>query len=120
MLILMKKDATKEDLLRVREKIETMGFRAHEIPGAQRTAIGITGNKGKISPEQFTTMSGVDDAILVSKPYKLAGRDANDSPRCKGVGGQIPSRRRVQAQELPLRVSGDEGGGTGTPQGSES
>jgi len=46
MLILMKTDATKEDLLRVREKIESLGFRAHEIPGAQRTAMGITGNRG--------------------------------------------------------------------------
>lgn len=76
MLILMKKEATPEDLLRVKQKIEGMGYRAHEIPGAQRTAIGITGNKGKIDPESFSTMSGVDQAIPVSKPYKLVGRDA--------------------------------------------
>lgn len=72
----MKHSSTPEDILKVREKIVSMGFKAHEIPGALRTAIGITGNNGKIDPENFTMMSGVEDAIQVTKPYKLVGRDA--------------------------------------------
>ncbi|HEX7573533.1 MAG TPA: 3-deoxy-7-phosphoheptulonate synthase [Bacteroidota bacterium] len=104
MLILMKNDATKEDLLRVREKIETLGFRAHEIPGAQRTAIGITGNKGKVSPEQFTTMSGVDDAIPVSKPYKLAGRDARKENSEISVGGELIGGRELAVIAGPCSV----------------
>ncbi len=76
MLVLMKRDAAPDDILRVKEKIAGLGFKAHEIPGAQRVAIGITGNREKISPETFNTMPGVEDAIPVTKPYKLAGRDA--------------------------------------------
>ncbi len=72
----MKQNATPEDIFRVKQKIATLGYRAHEIPGALRTAIGITGNKGKIDPGNFTMMPGVEEAIQVTKPYKLVGRDA--------------------------------------------
>lgn len=89
MLILMKRDATREDIARVKGKIEALGLRAHEIPGAQRVAVGITGNKGKINPEQFTTLSGVENAIPVSKPYKLVGRDARPENSEIVVGDQV-------------------------------
>jgi 3-deoxy-7-phosphoheptulonate synthase len=76
MLILMKSGATAEEVLRVKQKVQSLGFRAHEIPGAQRIAIGITGNQGKIDPDIFATMGGVEQAVPVSRPYKLVGRDA--------------------------------------------
>jgi 3-deoxy-7-phosphoheptulonate synthase len=46
MLVVMKAHATPEQIQAVCAAIEQMGFRAHPIPGAQRTAIGITGNNG--------------------------------------------------------------------------
>jgi 3-deoxy-7-phosphoheptulonate synthase len=55
-----------------------MGFRAHPLPGAQRTAIGITGNPGEIDRGNFEDLSGVADVIRVSKPYKLASRDVKE------------------------------------------
>jgi len=76
MLVLMKQNATQEDIFSVKQKIASLGYKAHEIPGAMRVAIGITGNEGKIDPENFSMMSGVEEAIQVTKPYKLAGRDA--------------------------------------------
>ena len=81
MLIVMKPQASEEDVRRVCEKIEAMGYRAHPMPGAQRTAIGLTGNKGPIEPELFDSLPGVAEAIPVSKPYKLVSREikAEDS-----------------------------------------
>ena len=76
MLILMKSEATRDDILHVKDKIGSLGFTAHEIPGVQRVAIGITGNNGRLEPDLFTTMSGVADAVPVSKPYKLVSREA--------------------------------------------
>lgn len=75
MLIVMKPQATEEDVRGVCAKIESMGFRAHPMPGAQRTAIGITGNPGPLEPEEFEVLPGVAEAIPVSKPFKLVSRE---------------------------------------------
>ncbi|HET9235173.1 MAG TPA: hypothetical protein VFP10_13640, partial [Candidatus Eisenbacteria bacterium] len=48
MLVVMKKDATPEQIQHVVDTIQRMGLVAHPIPGAQRTAIGITGNRGSL------------------------------------------------------------------------
>jgi 3-deoxy-7-phosphoheptulonate synthase len=71
MLIVMATQAGQEDIARVQRKIEELGYRAHIIPGEQRTAIGITGNQGALDPADFVDLPGVADAIRVSKPYKL-------------------------------------------------
>lgn len=76
MLVLMKNGASTTEIFRVKEKVIALGYQPHEIPGATRVAIGITGNKGKINPDLFSTMPGVEEAIPVTKPYKLVGRDA--------------------------------------------
>jgi 3-deoxy-7-phosphoheptulonate synthase len=104
MLILMKRDATREDILLVTEKIFALGFKAHEIPGAQRTAIGITGNREKINPEQFTTMAGVEEAIPVTKPYKLVGRDARPENSEIHVGDEVVGGRELAIIAGPCSV----------------
>ncbi|HZD95657.1 MAG TPA: 3-deoxy-7-phosphoheptulonate synthase [Candidatus Sulfotelmatobacter sp.] len=78
MLVVMKAQATVEQVRAVCEKIESLGYRAHAIPGAQRTAIGVTGNKGAMEPGTLEEMSGVQEVIQVSKPYKLVSRDAKE------------------------------------------
>src|SRR5438270_1661634 len=75
MLVVMKAHASAEDVRRVCDKIESLGYRAHSIPGAERTAIGITGNKGEIEPGTLDEMPGVQEVIRVTKPYKLVSRD---------------------------------------------
>lgn len=75
MLIVMKSDATESDVKRVIRIIETLGFRGHTMPGENRTAIGVTGNKGAIDPAHFENLPGVADAIRVTQPYKLISRD---------------------------------------------
>ena len=74
MLVLMKPNATIEQVNCVKEKIHEMGYRAHVIPGATRIAIGITGNELSLSPEEFSQCIGVEEAVPVTKPYKLVGR----------------------------------------------
>jgi 3-deoxy-7-phosphoheptulonate synthase len=75
MLVVMSAHATEEDVRAVCEKIESLGYRAHAIPGAQRTAIGITGNTGVVEAPTLEEMRGVQEVIRVSKPYKLVSRD---------------------------------------------
>src|SRR5277367_2678927 len=75
MLVVMKAQATPEQIATVCEHIEKLGFRAHALPGAQRTAIGITGNQGQIDQGNLEELSGVAEVIRVTKPYKLVSRD---------------------------------------------
>jgi 3-deoxy-7-phosphoheptulonate synthase len=75
MLVVMQAHATAEDVRRVCDKIESLGYRAHSMPGAERTAIGITGNKGEVEPGTLEEMAGVLEVIRVTKPYKLVSRD---------------------------------------------
>jgi len=86
MLIVMKSDATQTDVERVIEIIEKLGFRPHQMPGASRTAIGITGNQGSVDPAHFENLSGVADAIRVTKPYKLISKDLRPEKSVIKVG----------------------------------
>lgn len=78
MLVVMKAQATQEQIQAVCEAIERLGFRAHPLPGAQRTAIGITGNQGEVDRGNLEELSGVAEVIRVSKAYKLASRDVKE------------------------------------------
>src|SRR5580704_16104304 len=75
MLVVMQAQATEEQVRAVCQKIEALGYRPHSMPGAQRTAIGITGNKGEVEAGSLEEMPGVQEVIRVSKPYKLVSRD---------------------------------------------
>jgi len=75
MLIVMQSNATEEQVRAVCQRIEALGFRAHPIPGAGRTAVGITGNQGAVDIGALESMPGVVECIPVSKPYKLVSRD---------------------------------------------
>ena len=75
MLVVMKSQATAADVEAVCRKIEKLGLKPHPLPGAQRTAIGITGNRGEVNPTPIEEMPGVAEVIRVSKPYKLVSRD---------------------------------------------
>jgi 3-deoxy-7-phosphoheptulonate synthase len=76
MLVVMGAAATEKQVRDVCERIEALGLKAHPIPGAARTAIGITGNKGSLDLGVLESLPGVIECIPVSKPYKLVSRDA--------------------------------------------
>ena len=78
MLVVMQAHATEEQVRAVCKRIEELGYRAHPIPGAQRTAIGITGNQTEVEQGTIEEMVGVQEVIRVSKPYKLVSRDIQE------------------------------------------
>jgi 3-deoxy-7-phosphoheptulonate synthase len=86
MLIVMKHDATDSEIEAVLRVIEQLGFKGHPMPGATRTAIGITGNQGAVDPSHFENLAGVAEAIRVSKPYKLITLDLRPEKTVVRVG----------------------------------
>jgi 3-deoxy-7-phosphoheptulonate synthase len=92
MLVVMQAHASEAQVRAVCQKIESLGYRAHSIPGAERTAIGITGNKGEVEPGTLEEMPGVQEVIRVTKPYKLVSRDIKEDNtviRFPGTGAAI-------------------------------
>jgi 3-deoxy-7-phosphoheptulonate synthase len=86
MLIVMKADATAGQVEAVVRVIEGLGYRAHPMPGASRTAIGITGNQSAVDASHFENLAGVAEAVRVSKPYKLVTLDLRADKTIVQVG----------------------------------
>src|SRR5438128_6308800 len=86
MLIVMKPSAPARDIDAVLKIIETIGLRPHPMPGATRTAIGITGNQGPVDGRRFENFPGVAEVIRVTKPYKLITLDLRPEKTVVEVG----------------------------------
>ena len=87
MLIVMRRDASAEQVRGVVSAVERRGFKAHPIPGAQRTAIGVTGNRGALDAPAFESLPGVLEVIPVSHAYKLVSREVKAEDTVVEVGG---------------------------------
>jgi 3-deoxy-7-phosphoheptulonate synthase len=108
MLIVMDSAASAEDIRRVVETVEGLGLQAHAIPGAQRTAIGITGNQGTVAPGAFENLPGVIEVIPVSAPYKLVSREAKRENTVVSVGGVPVGGERIAVVAGPCAVESEE------------
>src|SRR6201981_3401827 len=86
MLIVMKPSATARDIDAAVKVIEAIGLRPHTMPGATRTAIGITGNTGPVDGRRFENLPGVADVIRVTKPYKLIPLDLRPEKTVVRIG----------------------------------
>lgn len=104
MLVVMKLSAPRADIERVKQKIRDLGYTPHEIPGEERLAIGITGNKSKLEAEQFLTLPGVLEAIPVSKPFKLVSRDVKPADTLIRVDGETIGGRELTVIAGPCSV----------------
>jgi 3-deoxy-7-phosphoheptulonate synthase len=74
-LIVMRHGATEEEIQRVVSVIREMGYQARPMPGAQRTAVGLVGNDGRVESSRLESLAGVQEVIHVSKPYKQVSRE---------------------------------------------
>src|SRR5436190_18017585 len=79
MLVVMQSHATPEQIEGVLQAIRRLNLTPHPLPGATRTAIGITGNVGAIDPNSLEVLPGVLELLRVTKPYKLASREMHEA-----------------------------------------
>jgi 3-deoxy-7-phosphoheptulonate synthase len=107
MLIVMDAAATAEDVRRVVQTVESLGLAAHPIPGTQRTAIGITGNRGAVEPAAFENLPGVAEVIPVSAPYKLVSREAKKENTVVSVGGVPVGGKQLAVVAGPCAVESE-------------
>jgi 3-deoxy-7-phosphoheptulonate synthase len=106
-LIVMESGASKEQIQAVTDRIIALGLRPHPIPGAERTAIGITGNHGPVDPAEFEILPGVQQAIRVTKPYKLVSREVKAADSVIPVGGCAVGGDRLTIIAGPCAVESE-------------
>lgn len=108
MLVVMKNDATENQVRAVIEEIENMGYRGVPMPGAQRTAVCIIGNKGPVDDSRLLTLDGVKETIAVTKPYKLVSKEIQPEPTVITVGDVKIGGGGVVVMAGPCAVESEE------------
>jgi 3-deoxy-7-phosphoheptulonate synthase len=98
MLVVMQHGATDEQVRRVVEVIEEMGYEARPMPGAQRTAVGLVGNDGRVDGSRIEALPGVAQVIHVTKPYKQVSREWKPESTIVTIGDGV----RFGGPEIPV------------------
>ncbi len=109
MLIVMKQDATPDQIAAVVGKIEGLGYEARPMPGRQRTTVGLVGNDGRVDSSVIDGLPGVAEVIHVSKPYKQVSREWKPEPTKVQLGdGTAIGGREVVVIAGPCSVESEE------------
>ncbi len=109
MLIVMHHKAGQKQIDAVVQAVEKLGLKAAPIPGSERTAIGVLGNKGYVDDSTIRELPGVQQIIHVSKPYKLVSRDFHPKPTLVRIGSlEIGEGRRPVVAAGPCAVESEE------------
>jgi len=104
-LIVMRHGATSDEVQKVVSVIEEMGYQATSMPGAQRTAVGLVGNDGRVDASRLEGLPGVQEVIHVSKPYKQVSREWRpESTVVKFAGGVTVGGTEVVAIAGPCSL----------------
>src|SRR5947207_10514501 len=98
MLVVMQTHATPAEIEHVVQAIRDMNLTPHPMPGATRTAIGITGNVGAVDSRTLEVLPGVAELIRVTKPYKLASREMHEADTI------IEMHLRAKPGGSPIRI----------------
>jgi 3-deoxy-7-phosphoheptulonate synthase len=85
-LVVMKRDATKDEIDGVVRRIGELGLTATPLPGAERTAIGTFGVAAREYAEQLESLPGVAEIVLVSRPFKLSSREVHPADSVVRIG----------------------------------
>jgi len=87
MIVVMSRNATKEEINNVEKKLSELGFSTHPIYGEVKTVIGAIGDKRYLNTHEITSMPGVECLVPIMKPYKLASRELQQNNTIIDVGG---------------------------------
>jgi len=108
MIIVMKHNASAEEITGVVQHIESLGFRAHLSAGEERTIIGVIGDERPVEPEHFELFAGVERAVRILHPFKLASRDFHPEDSVVRINGLSVGGNQVIVMAGPCSVESRE------------
>ena len=89
MIIVMAPGAAKDDLDSIKNRIESRGMKAQINTGSERVVVGVMGSIPPDFKDEMELMNGVDEVILISKPYKLASKEFHPDDTIIKVGDAV-------------------------------
>ncbi len=109
MIVVMKPNATKQEIQDVEKRLLKLGFQTHPIYGEKKTVIGAIGDKSLVDPSSLSHMEGVEAIVPIMKPYKLVGKELKKEPTVVDVGSGV----KFGGEELvviagPCAIEGEE------------
>ncbi len=107
-IIVMKHNATDEEINMVAEHIQSLGYNAHLSQGEERTVIGVIGDERPIEPEHFDLFPGVERTVRILQPFKLASRDFHPEDSLVRINGTSVGGRQVIIMAGPCSVESRE------------
>ncbi len=110
MIVVMKNEATKEEIDKVKSLIQELGYKPHPIEGILRTVIGVVGDdRGKPHhAEVLRQCNGVDKVVPIEQPYKLASKEVQGSTSPVKVAGTIVGDKNIAVIAGPCSVENEE------------
>ncbi len=109
MLVVMRHNATAEEIEAVVDAIQDMGYGARPIPGGQRTAVGLIGNDGRVDTARLEGLEGVFECISVTQPYKQVSREWREEDTLIPLpNGTVIGGREVVLIAGPCAVESEE------------
>ena len=110
MIVVMKNEATKEEIDKVKSLIQELGYKPHPIEGILRTVIGVIGDdRGKPHhAEVLRQCNGVDKVVPIEQPYKLASKEVQGSTSPVKVAGTIVGAKNIAVIAGPCSVENEE------------
>ncbi len=108
MIIIMKHHATADEIAGAVAHIESLGFKAHLSSGEERTIIGVIGDERPIEPEHFELLDGVERAVRILHPFKLASRDFHPEDSVVKINGISVGTPQVIVMAGPCSVESRE------------
>lgn len=109
MIVIMKQGSSNEELARVVERIEALGYSAHVIRGVERNVIGAVGDeRGKARLQSLESLAGVESVVPILKPYKLVSREFKRESTIIGVGEVLVGGEKIVVMAGPCSVESRE------------
>ncbi|MEW6410237.1 MAG: 3-deoxy-7-phosphoheptulonate synthase [Nitrospirota bacterium] len=104
MIIVLKPDATEEQIKHIVKKLKSLGLTAHISKGVERTIIGAIGDETALRDQPLEVIEGVEKVLPILKPYKLASREFKAEDTTIAIAGRVIGGKRIHVMAGPCAV----------------
>ncbi len=108
MIVVMKHNAAEEDVARVTDKLEQMGYGVHLSSGENRTIIGVIGQRREEAAQTLEAMPQVEQVVFITRPFKLAGREFHPENTVIPIGEDSVGGHELIVMAGPCAIEGEE------------